>query len=148
MVDKEGPDGKPINVWESASILIYLAEKYGKFIPKDPRKKTEMLNWIFWQMGGQGPMTGQFGHFYVYAPDDKLETRDYGVARYGMEVQRLCSVLDGHLSGKQYILGDEYSIADMAIFPWFNQLRTGYLHKSGTPEHFFFFFLNLELILF
>jgi len=76
-------------------------------------------------------MTGNFGHFMVYAPPDKKEARDYGVARYGMETQRLCSVLDNHLKGKTYIVGEEYTIADIAIFPWFQQLRKGYLHKSG-----------------
>ena len=90
------------------------------------------MNWIFWQMGGQGPFTGQFGHFFVYAPSDKFETRDYGTARYGMEVQRLCSVLDQHLSGKTYLVGEEYSIADIIVFPWFRQLQTGYKHSSGV----------------
>jgi len=130
-LDKDGPDGKPIHLFESASIVLYLAEKHNKFIPQDKRRKTEMMNWLFWQMAGQGPMTGNFGHFMVYAPGDKKETRNYGVARYGMEVQRLCSVLDQHLANNQYIVGDEYTIADMCIFPWFNQLKVGYKHKSG-----------------
>ena len=73
----------------------------------------------------------QFGHFFVYAPEDKIETRDYGVARYGMEVQRLCDVLERHLADKQWIVGGVYSLADMAIYPWFRQLQTGYPHKSG-----------------
>ncbi len=77
-------------------------------------------------------MTGNFGHFMVYAPADKVETRDYGVARYGMEVQRLCSVLDRHLEGRTYMVGEEYSIADIMIYPWFNQLLVGYAHPSGT----------------
>jgi GST-like protein len=130
-LDKDGPDGKPIHLFESASILLYLAEKYNKFLPTDKRHKTEVMNWLFWQMAGQGPMTGNFGHFMVYAPGDKKEARNYGVARYGMEVQRLCSVLDQHLANRKYMVGDEYTIADMCIYPWFNQLKVGYKHKSG-----------------
>lgn len=133
MLDKEGPDGQPINLFESGSIVLYLSEKCGgRFMPKDPRLKAEVMNWVFWQMGGQGPFTGQFGHFMVYAPADKCETRDYGVARYGMEVQRLCSVLDQHLASREYMVGNEYSVADIMIFPWFNQLQIGYKHTSGV----------------
>jgi len=130
-VDKEGPDGNPINLFESGSILLYLADKYNRFIPSDKRLRQEVLNWLFWQVGGQGPITGNFGHFMVYAPPDKKDARNYGVARYGMEVQRLCSVLEHHLSTRKYMVGDEYTIADIAIFPWFNQIRTGYKHNSG-----------------
>jgi len=129
--DKQGPDGQPIEVFESGSILFYLAEKYGKFLPKDGRKRQDVMNWLFWQMAGQGPMAGQFGHFMVYAPADQHAARNYGVARYGMETQRLCSVLDQHLAGKTFMVGEEFTIADMAIFPWFNQLRKGYKHASG-----------------
>jgi GST-like protein len=82
---------------------------------------------ILFRVGGLGPMCGNFGHFFVYAPKDKVETRDYGVARYGMEVQRLCDVLERHLKeGRTYMVGEEYTIADMALFPWFRQLLTGY----------------------
>lgn len=137
LVDKEGPDGKSINLFESASIALYLAEKYNKFIPADPRLRAEMFNWIFWQMGGLGPFPGQFGHFFVYAPGDKIETRDYGVARYGMETQRLCSVLDQYLATRTYLVGEEYSLADMIVFPWFNQLRVGYKHTSGVAANDF-----------
>lgn len=112
-LDKDGPGGQPIMLFESASIMLYLAEKYQRFIPTDFRLRTEVMNWLFWQMGGQGPMTGNFGHFMVYAPAEKVETRNYGVSRYGMEVQRLCSVLDRHLEGKTFIVGEEYTIADM-----------------------------------
>lgn len=136
-VDRDGPGGQPINLFESASIVLYLAEKYQRFIPTDPRLKAEMFNWVFWQMGGQGPNTGAYGHFMVYAPGDKKETRDYGVARYGMEVQRLCSVLDRHLAGRTYIVGEEYSIADMIIYPWFRQLTIGYKHTSGIGANEF-----------
>eukprot|EP01123_Difflugia_compressa_P010130 TRINITY_DN361_c0_g1_i1.p1 TRINITY_DN361_c0_g1~~TRINITY_DN361_c0_g1_i1.p1 ORF type:complete len:312 (+),score=57.52 TRINITY_DN361_c0_g1_i1:86-937(+) len=128
-----GADGKtPIRLFESASILLYLAEKYHRFLPAQPEKKVEVINWLFWQIGGQGPQTGNFGHFMVYAPDDKKEARDYGVGRYGMEVQRLCSVLDLHLKDRTYMVGEEYTIADIAIFPWVHQLRVGYIHKSGV----------------
>jgi GST-like protein len=130
-VDKQGPDGKPFNLFESCSIMLYLAEKHNKFLPVDKRLRSEVITWLFWQAAGQGPMTGQFGHFMVYAPPDKKEARDYGVARYGMEVQRLCSVLENHLATRKYMVGEEYTIADMAIFPWFNQLRVGYNHPSG-----------------
>eukprot|EP01040_Poterioochromonas_malhamensis_P006553 gene6555-7057_t len=133
LVDKEGPDGQPINLFESASINLYLAEKYGgRFIPHEPRLRAEMMNWLFWQMGGFGPFLGQLGHFFVHAPADKVEARDYGVARYGMETQRLCSVLDQHLEGRWYMVGDEYTLADIAIFPWFNALRIGFKHSSGV----------------
>jgi GST-like protein len=137
LVDKNGPDGQPINIFESGSIALYLADKFGRFIPSDPRLKVEMMNWIFWQMGGQGPMVGNFGHFFVYAPDDKIETRNYGCSRYGMEVQRLCSVLDIHLNGKTYMVGEEYSLADIICLPWVDQLFTGYPHKSGLKAREF-----------
>jgi len=103
------------------------------------RLRQEMMNWLFWQMAGQGPMTGNFGHFFVYAPDDNCEARDYGVARYGMETQRLCDVLERHLADgdKTWIVGEQYSLADICIFPWFNQLRTGYPHKSGIKANEF-----------
>jgi len=131
LVDKEGPDGKPINVFESGAILFYLAEKYKKFLPTSASDRVQVMNWVFWQMAGQGPMAGNLGHFFVYAPNDKCETRDYGVARYGMETLRLASVLDVHLAGKTFIVGEQYTIADIAILPWFQQLRTGYAHPSG-----------------
>jgi GST-like protein len=140
-VDMEGPDGKPINLFESGAIVLYFAEKYGKFIPSDPRLKAEVMNWVFWQMGGQGPMAGNFGHFFVYAPDDKVETRNYGVTRYGMETQRMCDVLDKHLAGKTYMVGEEYTIADIMCYPWFRQLQVGYPHKSGIKANEF---LNID----
>ena len=142
-VDLEPVDGgRPVRLFESASIMLYLAEKYGKFIPSCPRKKAECMNWIMWQTSGQGPMTGNFGHFFVYAPDDKVAARKYGVARYGMEVQRLCSTLDRHLSGgREFICGSEYTIADMCILPWFDLIRkNGYTHGNGVAARDF---LNL-----
>jgi GST-like protein len=129
---KPSDGGAPINLFESGAMVEYLADKHGKFLPKDPRSRAECMNWVYWQMAGQGPMTGNFGHFMVYAPDGKVETRDYGVARYGMEVQRLCDVLDQALAGKKYLCGDEYTIADMMCLPWFQIIRTtGYHHPSG-----------------
>jgi len=116
-LDKDGPDGQPIFLFESAAIVMYLAEKYNRFLPTNVRLRQEVMNWVFWQMAGQGPMTGNYGHFMVYAPADKVETRNYGVARYGMEVQRLCSVLENHLEGRTYIVGEEYSIADIVVCP-------------------------------
>lgn len=136
-LDKEGPDGKPINLFESASIMMYLAEKHNQFIPTNPRARVECMNWLFWQMGGFGPFCGQFGHFFVYAPDDKAETKNYGSSRYGMEVQRLCDVLDKHLADHTYLAGEEYSIADMSVYPWFNQLLQGYPHPSGIKANEF-----------
>lgn len=140
-IDREGANGTPVRLFESASILQYFAEKHGKFIPSDPERRAECFNWVYWQMGGFGPMCGQFGHFFVYAPPEMLQARSYGVARYGMEVQRLCSVLDKHLDGREFILDDEYSIADMVIFPWFHCLMKYYKHASGVNAYEF---LNLE----
>ena len=137
LVDKKGPGDKPIHLFESGSIALYLCEKYGKFLPADPALRYQVINWLFWQMAGQGPMTGNFGHFFVYAPADQLEARDYGVARYGMEVQRLTDVLDKHLEGRTYMVGEEYSLADILVFPWFHQLRTGYKHASGASASSF-----------
>jgi len=129
-----GDAGAPVNLFESASMMLYLADKHARFIPSGARQRAECMNWLMWQMAGQGPMTGNFGHFMVYAPGDKVETRDYGVARYGMEVQRLCSVLDQHLASRTYLCNEEYTIADMAVLPWFQMLRTpkGYLHPTGV----------------
>lgn len=115
--------GEEITLFESGSIMVYLAEKFDMFMPTNARERQECFNWLFWQMAGQGPMTGNYGHFMVYAPADKGETRDYGVARYGMEVQRLLDVLDQHLEGREYMVGDAYTIADMACFPWVQTLR-------------------------
>lgn len=119
--------GKPIHLFESGSILLYLAEKHGKFLPKDHQGRTEALNWLFWASANLSPIAGDcFGHFFCYAADDKHDARDYGLARYGMEVKRLLSVIDKHLEYKQYVAGDEYTIADIAIFPWIFHLRQGY----------------------
>jgi GST-like protein len=106
--------GAPISVFESGAILQYLAEKTGRFLPTDIRGRVECMQWLFWQMAGQGPMTGQYGHFHVYAP----EQIPYAQDRYAREVARLLGVLDRHLAGREYICGKEYTIADMACWPW------------------------------
>ena len=119
LVDTQGPDGKPIALFESGAILLYLAEKTGKFLPSadtpdGARARYECLKWLFWQMGGFGPMLGQAHHFIVFAP----EQIPYGIERYGKEAQRLYGVLDKRLGEAKFVGGDEYSIADMAIWPW------------------------------
>lgn len=106
--------GAPISVFESGAILLYLAEKTGKFIPPDIRGRTEVLQWLFWQMGGLGPMAGQNGHFNHYAP----EKVPYAIDRYTKETTRLYSVLDKRLKDRAFVAGEAYSIADMAIYPW------------------------------
>lgn len=135
-LDKNGPDGMPIRIFESNSILAYLGKKYCRhgyeFIPKDTRLRVECTNWMYWQASCQGPFTGQFWHFMNYAPPEKCEAREYGVVRYGMEVQRLCSVLDQHLKDKTYMLGDYYSVADMSCFPWFHALCGETTTTSGV----------------
>ncbi len=113
IVDPEGPDGKPISVFESGAILIYLAEKFGRFYWRNPRERVAVNEWLMWQMGGIGPMFGQFNHFNSYAP----EKLPYAIKRYGDEVHRLYRVLDQRLKGRKYVAGD-YSIADMALFSW------------------------------
>jgi GST-like protein len=106
--------GQPISVFESGAILLYLAEKTGKFIPSDLRARVEVLQWLFWQVGGLGPMAGQNGHFNVYAP----EKIPYAIGRYVKETTRLYSVLDKRLASRRFVAGDDYSIADMASYPW------------------------------
>jgi GSH-dependent disulfide-bond oxidoreductase len=106
--------GAPISVFESGAILLYLAEKTGRFIASDLRGRTEMLQWLFWQMGGLGPMAGQAHHFRIYAPD-KI---DYAVDRYTKECNRLYGVLNKRLADRAFVAGDEYGIADMASYPW------------------------------
>lgn len=110
--------GDPIRLFESGSILLYLAEKFGAFLPKDIRGRTEALNWLFWQMGSAPFLGGGFGHFFSYAPM-KIE---YAINRYAMEVKRQIDVLDRHLASNEYMAGSEYSIADMAIWPWYGRL--------------------------
>ncbi|MDT6940415.1 glutathione S-transferase N-terminal domain-containing protein [Brucella pseudogrignonensis] len=118
IVDPEGPGGAPISVFESGAILQYLGRKFGKFYPSDERKRVAVDEWLMWQMGGLGPMSGQAGHFHIYAP----EKVQYGIDRYTNEVNRLYGVLNRQLEGKDYIAG-EYSIADMASIGWINAYK-------------------------
>ena len=110
--------GAPVRVFESASILLYLAEKFGAFLPSDLRARTETFNWLFWQMGSAPFLGGGFGHFYAYAP----MRIQYAIDRYAMEVKRQLDVLDRHLSENQFLAGADYTIADMAVWPWYGGL--------------------------
>jgi GSH-dependent disulfide-bond oxidoreductase len=114
LVDADGPGGEPISVFESGAILIYLAEKAGKLLPKDPRRRYGVLQWLMFQMGTVGPMLGQAHHFLQYAPEDI----EYARNRYRNEANRIYGVIDQRLGESDYIAGDEYTIADIAIWPW------------------------------
>ena len=116
IIDPDGPDGQPLSVFESGAILLYLAEKTGKFMPKDPRGKVAVMEWLMWQMGGFGPMPGQVHHFLM---QPEGPARDYGFARYHKETRRLYGVLDRRLAGRDYVASEgEPSIADFAILGW------------------------------
>jgi len=117
----------PTRVFESASILLYLAEKHGAFIPKDLAGRTEMMNWLFWQMGSAPYLGGGFGHFYKYAPTKQ----EYPINRFTMEVKRQLDVLDRQLADRPFIAGAEYTIADMAIFPWYGNLVRGEAYDAA-----------------
>ncbi|EEA93239.1 glutathione-dependent disulfide-bond oxidoreductase [Pseudovibrio sp. JE062] len=117
----------PTRVFESGSILLYLAEKFGAFLPKDPAARTEAMNWLFWQMGSAPYLGGGFGHFYAYAP----EKFEYPINRFAMEAKRQLDVLDRNLAERRFMAGDEYSIADMAIFPWYGALVLGSLYSAA-----------------
>ncbi len=108
--------GGPVPIFESGAIMFYLAEKTGRFIPADPLGRKETLEWLFWQVGNQGPMAGQYSHFYNYAPE--VEREGYSRKRYENEYYRCLSVLETRLDGREFILGDDYSIADMICWPW------------------------------
>jgi len=114
LVDMNGPDGKPISIFESGAILLYLASKTGKFLPKSTTDKFKVMEWLMFQMGGVGPMLGQTHHFRLYAP----EKINYAIDRYTKEANRLYGVMDRQLAKNEYIAGKTYSIADIAIFPW------------------------------
>lgn len=118
----------PTRVFESASILLYLAEKFNAFLPTEGSKRTEMFNWLFWQMGSAPFVGGGFGHFYTYAPV-KIE---YAIDRYAMETKRQLDVLNQLLAEREFIVGDEYTIADMAIWPWYGGLVLGRLYDAAT----------------
>ena len=117
----------PIKLFESGAILLYLAEKFGQFIPADTAKRAECLSWLFWQMGAAPYVGGGFGHFYAYAP----EKFEYAINRFTMETKRQLDLLDRHLATHTFMVGDDYSIADMAIWAWYGQLALGKLYNAG-----------------
>lgn len=125
LLDRSGP--KPVRVFESGSILLYLAEKFGAFLPKDVEARTETLNWLFWQMGSAPYLGGGFGHFFAYAPT-KIE---YAIDRFAMEVKRQLDVLDRRLAESEYLAGGEYTIADIAVFPWYGGLAKGWQYGAA-----------------
>jgi len=128
MIDSDGPDGKPISMFESGAMLIYLASKTGKYLPEDMRERWSVLQWVMFQMGSVGPMLGQAHHFLVYAP----EKIPYAMQRYSKEANRLYGVLDRRLAQSTFIACNEYTIADMAIMPW---LRS-YKNQGVEMEHY------------
>ena len=125
MMDRSGPS--PIRLFESGAILLHLAEKFGAFLPKDPARRAECLCWLFWQMGSAPYLGGGFGHFYAYAPT-KIE---YAIDRFAMEAKRQLDVLDRRLGEAEYLGGDEYSIADIAVWPWYGALAKGVVYGAG-----------------
>ena len=125
MVDRSG--AQPVRIFESGAILMYLAEKFGAFLPADSAARAECLSWLFWQVGSAPFLGGGFGHFYAYAPA-KIE---YAIDRYAMEVKRQLDVLDRRLAEARYVAGDDYTIADMAIWPWYGALVKGQLYGAG-----------------
>src|ERR1700675_3389035 len=125
LVDRSGPS--PIRVFEAGAILLYLAEKFGEFLPTEVGPRAECLSWLFWQMGSAPYLGGGFGHFYAYAPS-KME---YAIDRFAMEVKRQLDVLDRRLAESRYLAGDEFTIADMAVWPWYGGLAKGLLYEAG-----------------
>ena len=125
LVDYSTPE--PTRVFESGSILLYLAEKFGTFLPINPAQRAECLSWLFWQMGSAPYLGGGFGHFYAYAPS-KIE---YAIDRFAMEVKRQLDVLNRRLADNAYVSGDDYTIADMAIWPWYGALVKGLVYEAG-----------------
>jgi GST-like protein len=125
LVDRSGPT--PIRVFESGAILVHLAETFGAFLPTEPAARAEALSWLFWQMGSAPYLGGGFGHFYAYAPT-KIE---YPIDRYAMEVKRQMDVLDRRLAETEFVAGEEYTIADMAIWPWYGGLAKGWLYGAA-----------------
>ena len=129
LIDTQASDGQgELAVFESAAILLYLGEKFQQFIPTDFRQRQAMLNWLFWQMASTPFLGGGFGHFYAYAP----EKFEYPIDRYSMEVKRQLDVLDKHLAKQAYLAGDQYSLADMATYPWYGELVIGSLYQAQT----------------
>jgi GST-like protein len=125
LMDRSGPE--PIRVFESGAILLYLADKFGALLPTDLKSRTESLSWLFWQMGAGPYLGGGFGHFYAYAPT-KIE---YAIDRFAMEAKRQLDVLDRRLASSPYLGGESYSIADIAVWPWYGLLATGALYEAG-----------------
>ena len=125
LMDRSGP--APIRVFESGAILMYLAEKFGAFLPTQPAARAECLSWLFWQMGSAPYLGGGFGHFYAYAPI-KIE---YAIDRFTMETKRLLDVLDKHLARNEYAVGSQYSIADIALWPWYANLVKGWAYQAA-----------------
>src|SRR5512139_811883 len=130
IVDPEGPDGAPISLFESGAILLYLAGKTGKLMPTSVRGKYEVLQWLMFQVGGVGPMLGQAHHFRIYAP----QKIDYAIERYTNEARRLYGVMDRQLAKSKYIAGAEYSIADIAIYPWLRSWRNQGIDWNDHPH--------------
>ena len=124
IIDPDGPGGAPMGLFESGAILIYLAEKTGRFLPSDATRRYETIQWLMWQMGGVGPMFGQFGFFHAFAGKEIDDRRPFN--RYKEEVQRLLDVLDDRLEGRDFVMGDDYTIADIAIWPWVRVLSGFY----------------------
>jgi len=130
LIDSEGPDGKPISLFESGAILVYLAAKTGQFMPKSDRAKYEVLQWLMFQMAGVGPMLGQAHHFRIYAP----EKIDYAVNRYTNEAKRLYGVMDKRLQSSRWLGGNSYSIADIAVFPWLRSWQNQGIDWADYPQ--------------
>jgi GST-like protein len=130
IVDSDGPDGKPLSVFESGAILIYLAEKTGRFMPQAPAARYATLQWLMFQMGGLGPMLGQTHHFRIYAPE-KIE---YAINRYTNEAKRLYGVMDKQLGKTQYLASDDYTIADIASFPWTRSWQNQGIELAEFPN--------------
>src|SRR6478752_4332845 len=125
LVDRSGPE--PVRVFESGAILLYLAERFGEFLPASGPERAEVLSWLFWQMGSAPFLGGGFGHFFAYAPT-KIE---YAIDRYAMETKRQLDVLDRHLADHEYLAGRDYTIADIAVWPWYGGLAKGVLYGAG-----------------
>ncbi|MEZ5870765.1 MAG: glutathione S-transferase N-terminal domain-containing protein [Nitratireductor sp.] len=131
IIDPNGPDGAPMGLWESGAILIYLADKSGKLLPAEPAKRYETLQWLMFQMGGIGPMFGQFGFFHKFAGKDMADKTAFN--RYRDESRRLLGVLDRRLDGREFIMGSSYTIADIAIWPWLRTM-TGFYEAGEIME--------------
>jgi GST-like protein len=131
IIDPDGPAGRPITLWESGAILIYLAEKTGRLLSPDPAARYLAIQWLMFQMGGVGPMFGQLAHFRVYA---KGEEHSYSRARYATEVRRLYDVVETRLAETRYLAGDDYSIADIAAWPWMFNARRRFIDKADVPN--------------